>query len=36
VTQVSLINPQYGVAIDEEVFDYHELEINRGQRRITE
>jgi outer membrane lipoprotein-sorting protein len=36
VTQVSLINPQYGVAIDEAVFDYHDLEINRGQRRITE
>ena len=36
VTQVSLINPQYGVAIDEALFEYHDLEINRGQRRITE
>ncbi len=36
VTQVSLINPQYGVAIDDEVFEYNDLEINRGQRRVIE
>jgi outer membrane lipoprotein-sorting protein len=34
LTQVSLINPQYGVAIDKAVFDYGDLEINKGQRRI--
>jgi outer membrane lipoprotein-sorting protein len=36
VTQVSLINPQYGVAIDDEIFEYDDLEINRGQRRVIE
>ena len=35
LTQVSLINPQYGVEIDEAVFDYGDLEINKGQRRIA-
>ena len=34
LTQVSLINPQYGVEIDKAVFDYSDLEINKGQRRI--
>ena len=31
-TQVSLINQSYGVEIDEEIFEYDDLEINRGQR----
>ena len=34
LTQVSLINPQYGVDIDKAVFDYSDLEINKGQRRL--
>ena len=34
LTQVSLINPQYGVEVDKKVFDYSDLEINKGQRRI--
>lgn len=32
-TQVSLINPHYGVEIDEEIFEYDDLEFNRGQRQ---
>ena len=33
VTQVSLINPQYGQPIDQDLFDYGDLPINKGQRR---
>ncbi len=32
-TQVSLINPHYGVEIDEDIFEYDDLELNRGQRQ---
>ncbi len=34
MTQVSLINPTFGVEIDEDVFDYGDLEINAGQRNV--
>ncbi len=33
VTQVSLINPQYGQPIDKDLFDYGGLQLNKGQRR---
>ncbi|MDX1400295.1 MAG: outer membrane lipoprotein carrier protein LolA [Kiloniellales bacterium] len=36
LTQVSLINPEFGGAIDEDLFDYDDLEINRGQNPVTE
>ena len=32
VTQVSLVDPQFGVEVAEDAFDYSDLEINRGQR----
>ena len=32
LTQVSLINPEFGGNIDAELFEYDDLEINRGQR----
>ena len=36
-TQVSLIEPQYGVAIDDDVFDYGDLEIaNKPQRKVDQ
>jgi outer membrane lipoprotein-sorting protein len=33
LTQVSLINPRYGVEIDPQVFDYGDLEIQSGAGR---
>lgn len=32
LTQISLVDPRFGIEIDEAVFDYKDLEINRGQR----
>ena len=32
VTQVSLVDPKFGVEVAEDAFDYSDLEINRGQR----
>ena len=36
VTQVSLINPYFGGEIDEALFEYDDLEINRGQQRVID
>jgi outer membrane lipoprotein-sorting protein len=35
-TEVSLVNPQFGVAIDPKEFDYHDLKINAPSTRGTE
>ena len=32
LTQISLVDPRFGIEIDEELFEYDDLEINRGQR----
>ena len=32
LTQVSLVDPRFGIQVDEELFEYDDLEINRGQR----
>ena len=34
LTQVSLINPLFGIELDSTIFDYSDLEINAGQRNI--
>ena len=31
--QVSLVNPRYGIEVDQEAFDYSDLEIDSGVRR---
>jgi hypothetical protein len=31
-----LINPLYGGSIDPDLFDYGELDINRGQRKVDQ
>ncbi len=33
MTQVSLVNPRYGMEVDQEAFDYSDLEIETGLRR---
>ena len=35
-TEVSLVNPQFGVAIDPKAFDYRDLKINSPSTRGTE
>jgi len=32
LTQVSLVDPRFGIEVDEALFEYEDLEINRGQR----
>ena len=34
LTQVTLINPVYGGEIDGDLFDYGDIDVNRGQRRV--
>ena len=36
LTQVTLINPLYGGSIDPDLFDYGELDINKGQRKVDQ
>jgi outer membrane lipoprotein-sorting protein len=36
LTQVTLINPLYGGSIDPDLFDYGELDINNGQRKVDQ
>jgi len=36
LTQVSLINPLYGGSIDSNLFDYSDLDINKGQRKVDQ
>ena len=36
LTQVTLVNPVYGGDIDSDLFDYGDLDANRGQRRVDQ
>lgn len=32
LTQISLVDPRFGIEVDDALFDYNDLEVNRGQR----